>query len=260
MLRLLLVFLVCGVTVQVHASPERFVNGHNLSITSDQLKPAHLYLGSDVIGVGVTDWLSLGTSTFLWSTYNTASVAARIRTPYFNYQVSYFQSYRDRTEVYYGYQMRSLWNQFVYTFEPEADYRLHFNVHLNYYFDEKMPFSLRRPYLTPTPFQLNVSLLHEVNIAGSWVILGEVGVLDLLRHPIHLHTGASIGQSNGWFLWHIGFSLSASKDALLSPVERRDYQQTLLQTEELGFNGKLDPKSVALDYAIHPEIGFGILF
>lgn len=250
---------------------DSFQNGHNLTITSDTLPAGHCSIGIPVTACGITDGISLGVSPWMYLDYYMWGVAARVLLDEdpdqnrFALQANYFKTYKDREDAgnipaLSHYQMEAVWLMLIRTWNISPTYRLHLNTHLNYYFDEKLPFSLRRPYLKPTPWQVNLSLLHEVNLAAGWFIYGEMGLIDILRDPIHIHGGASLGKVFGGLSVRAGFSLTGTGSALFSPTARRDYQQSLRFSSLSGYEAEKDAPLVRYDYGLHPEFSVQYTF
>jgi len=180
-------------------------------------------------------------------------------------QASYFKSLKPRTQntngaYLYTYQMEALWLMFIRTLELSDRYRLHLNFHTNYYRDERMPFSLRRPSVKNRPTQFNFTLLHQVDLVSGWFIFGEMGLLDLARPPQHIHGGASLGLDVDGFSFHLGFSLTAGISALFSPLSRADYQQQLRFGPLEGYDGEISAERAQYDYSIHPEFSLQYVF
>lgn len=250
---------------------DSFQNGHNLTVTSDTLPAGHCSIGIPVTACGITDEFSLGISPWMYFDYNMWGVAARVLVSEdeeknrFALQANYFKTYKTREDTANPialnyYQMEALWLMMIRTWNVSPHYRLHLNAHLNHYLDEKLPFSLRRPYMKPSPWQVNFSLLHEVDLAAGWFIYGEMGLLDLLRDPIHIHGGASLGKTFGGLSVRAGFSLTGTGSALFSPTSRRDYQQTLRFSSISGYESGMSDQLVRYDYAIHPEFSLQYTF
>lgn len=243
-----------------------FFNGHNLSISSHVLVPGRCAVGLDILACGVPGDMSIGSSVWMWADYGMWSLALRKRfedQPFLSaYQITYFET---KTDGYNGlskhyYKMTALWNQFVKTFEPNDHYKLHLNFHVNYYFDDDFPFSLRRPSMSDSPWQFNISILHEFHMVDDWYMLGETGILDVTRDPVHLHSGASVGLMTDRYSIRFGFSLTGSLNALFSPVDRRDYQQAIHGGISYSDKSSLRQEAIDLDYAIHPEFSFFYVF
>jgi hypothetical protein len=246
------------------SSKNLFFNGHNLSITSYVLAEKRCAVGLDLVACGLPGDFSIGSSTWMWTDYGMFSLALRKRfeLDYLTaYQMTYFEtkgseeSFNDS-----GYKMQALWNQFVKTFDFEDHYKMHLNLHVNYYFDETLPFSLRRPSFSTSPWQFNLTTLHELHMTGSLYMIGEAGFLDVGRSPQHIHGGASVGVITDRYSVRFGFSMSGSVDAYFSPTGRKDYQQRLRGVGDYNKKEALDSSSINYDYGIHPEFSAFYVF
>ncbi|MES3036588.1 MAG: hypothetical protein V4736_01655 [Bdellovibrionota bacterium] len=272
---LFLVPLICGFSVFAAAAPatedirfDTFRVGHNLSATSDVLGRGQCSAGVQVLGCGVTNRFTLGTSPWLVKDYRMASIGVRYLLSEdgdnrWAIQSNYFKTFRKRNiqaSMLDDYQMEALWLMLVRTLKMEDHYKVHINLHTNYYWDQKMPFSLRRPYPNANPLQVNLTTLHELELVGGWFSFIEVGFLDLLNAPLHGHMGSSIGKRMGRLSAHFGITMSGSYDGFFTPTKRFDYQQYLRQRRDEGYNSALDSEMVQYDYAIHPEFTVQYLF
>lgn len=243
-----------------------FLVGHNLTATSDVLDGKTCSLGLQVLACRVGARTALGLSPWMLTNYRMYAVALRHvfsedgEGNRWGGQVSYYQTWTKRGPNDINYEMTALWLQGIRTYQVRDDYRLHLNVDVNYYFDDTMPFSLRRPSLTRSPWQFNVTSLHQVALTKGWFILGELGLLDVFRKPLHTHSGVSIGWENSWLSWHLGYSVSASLEAFFNPTYRIDYQQVLLAYPGATFHDQLDPGSTYNDYGLHPEFALQATF
>lgn len=250
--------------VSKHVHRGDFLVGHNLSSTSEVLPASHCTAGLQVFACGLSDKTTIGSSTWMLTDYQMYTGALRhlFSTDEtgnrFAGQVSYFQTYTKRRDDNYNYEMKSLWAEGIRTWQLKDDYRLHLNGHINYYFDDRMPFSLRRPAYHRSPWQVNLTALHEISLVSDWYIFGEIGLLDMFNAPLHTHSGVSIGRAGTWYSWHIGYSLSSTLLALFSPRSRNDYQQQILSTPGATYDSQLDKKSVRYDYGIHPEFSMQV--
>lgn len=266
-------------------SPQAFQVGQNLSITTETLRQGHCSIGLQLVGCGLTDRLTFGTSPWMWDDYQMANIGFRqafdvaaderwaVQAIYFKttaperaqaapdiIPLDSFEQPASQTPVSGTYEMEAYWLIVARTKIMSPSYRLHLNGHLNYYVDETMPFSLRRPSLTKSPWQVNLTMLHELKLVDTWSLWGELGVLDLLRDPMRVHTGASLAKSWGSLSGHIGFTLTSTPEALFSPLSRVDYQQILRFSSWKGYDRELDPERVRMDYALHPEFSLQYTF
>lgn len=267
---ILLGFLSWSQAEEAPLANQTFMRGQNVTSTSDVLRAGQCAVGPTAAACGISNYYSIGTSPWLYYDYNMYSLALRgllsqdKEQNRWAFELNYLRTFRKfEGNSYYvrpNYQMESLWTKLIRTYYFNSHYRLHLNVQANYYWDEKMPFSLRRPYVKKTPWQFNLSMLHEMDLVHGWFILGELGLLDLLRDPLHLHAGASIGRVWKSFSFHLGFTMTGSYDAIFSPLGRADYHQELRSFSANGYDGDLDPYRVKQDFSIHPEFSVQYIF
>jgi hypothetical protein len=156
--------------------------------------------------------------------------------------------------------MTALWLQLIRTWQMKEGYRLHANFDTNYYFNDRLPFSLRRPSRVKTPVQINMSFLFQTDLTNGWYILGEIGALDIFRPPFHTHSGVSIGWGDATWSWHLGYSLTSTLKALDSPTLRQDSQQLIRSYPGASYDGPYSDPELDYDYAIHPEFALQLTF
>lgn len=237
--------------------------GHNLSHTDYTFNEARCTLGFQITACGGNDYI-VGTSPFLISFYNMNNAYLRKnvyksgKTTH-SLELAYFQTYADE---YTGFKMNSFWTYYIYSRKVSANYKFHFNIIGSYYSDDQFPFSLRRPTVNNTPYQFNISTLHEVKISKGISVLGEVGVLHVSDVYPRIHVGTSFVFKGDNFLAQIGFSMSSTYDGIIVDLEnseRNDYQQELLSTRE-GYDQELNEEKIRTDFSLHPELAFQYFF
>jgi hypothetical protein len=242
--------------------------GHNLTATSYTLKRHECTVGVQVTGCGISDRLTVGMSTWMTFDYKIGNIGARYRLsedPKGNawaIQASYFKTYLkvpDREFLKRPYEMEAWWFMIIRTLNLAPHYKLHLNLHTNYYIDDEMPFSLRRPIPDRNNGQINLSSLHELELINRWFILTELGLMDIGQVQKYAHAGASIGRSGQSYHWHVGYSMSATLKSLSSPTKRNDYQQELRETTA-GYHQQMSRDKSRRDYGLHPEFSLQIFF
>lgn len=240
--------------------------GHNLSATGYIPSRGSCLLGIQVLACSINDETLLGTSPWLLQDYQMASLHVRRRIAAAEgwattYQGSYFQTLgrRDPASLQWSpYDMQALWNVFVFSQQTSSHVFVHLNQHLNYYFREEAPFSLRRPSLETSPWQVNSSILIEARMNDGFSLQGEMGLLDWLRPPIHYHIGASLGQRLGNLEWHGGFSFTATADSFSSDsrLDGRKRLNNAWGPDTADWSHGLDD----LDFSVHPEFAISYIF
>jgi hypothetical protein len=262
-------FTACFFSAVMAIADERAMRfGHNLTATSDVLHRHQCTLGLQVTGCGLTDQMTVGLSTWMTLDYKIGNVGIRYRLSedesgnVWAVQASYFKTYLDVPEREFAkrpYEMEAWWLMVIHTLKLAPHYRLHLNFHTNYYVDDEMPFSLRRPIPNRNNGQINLSSLHELELIQRWFIQAELGFLDLAQDQKYAHAGTSIGRSGTSYHWHLGYSMSTTLKALSSPTKRGDYQQELRETTA-GYHQSMNRVKARRDYGLHPEFSLQLFF
>lgn len=272
---LIFIFALFCSSVQAGFHEKNRPFGHNLSHT-DFFPKKGCSIGFQAMVCGRETWAA-GTSPFLISVYNMANVyfltrlGREINGNKKTLQIAYFDTFGEEDIISRNnpanrlnstYQQKAIWAYYIYSQDVQDNYRLHWNTSVAYYFDDKHPFSLRRPTIRKRKYQLNFTTLHEVKMTEYMGIQGEVGFIHLEDSYPRVHTGASLFFRNKRWLVQFGFSLTSTWDGLfVSPEEpnRFDYQQELRQTSA-GFNQDFDPTKVKEDFSMHPEFAIQYRF
>lgn len=270
----LLIVLFCS-SVQAGFHEKNRPFGHNLSHT-DFFPKRGCSVGFQAVVCGRDTWAA-GVSPFLVSVYNMANfyfmtrLGREINGNKKTLQIAYFDTFGEKdivsrinpaNRLNSSYQQKAVWAYYIYSQDIKDNYRLHWNTSVGYYFDDKHPFSLRRPTLRKRKYQLNFTTLHEVKMTEYMGIQGEIGFIHIEDRYPRVHTGASLYFRNKRWLVQFGFSLTATWDGLfVSPEEpnRFDYQQELRMTSA-GFNQDFDPTKVKEDFSMHPEFAIQYRF
>lgn len=236
-----------------------FFQGHNLSQTAYVLDHHSCSVGLQFVACGISETLTIGTSPWLLSEYEMNNLHLKKRIDVNKtLQLSYFKTYNERTNDYLGYRvpenykMEAWWLAGIYSFPFNEHYTLHANLNLQYYDDQTMPFSLKRPSTENSPWQVTVSTLHETNLAGPIFLMGEIGFLMPMHSQPYLHAGASLQYRRNNFESHLGFSMTSTMAALKSTTGRHDCQQAIRRKYE-SYKMRQEDICYALDFSIHPE-------
>jgi hypothetical protein len=249
--------------------------GHNLSHT-DYFPENSCSVGLQVVACGKKRW-AIGTSPFLISIYNMNNIyfltrlGREINGNKKTLQVAYFNTFSEEDidnpnnssrRLNSKYQQHSVMAYYIYSQNVRDNYRLHWNTSVSYFFDDKQPFSLRRPTYHRRKYQLNFTTLHEVKMTEFMGIQGELGMIHLEDRYPRVHTGASLFFKSKHWLFQLGFTLTSTPDGLfVNPVEpnRFDYQQEL-RLNKNGYNDPFDKNKIKEDFSMHPEIAIQYLF
>lgn len=245
--------------------------GHDVSATGHVLPSHQCTVGTFYFGCAVNDRLTFISSPQLYWNYHLHNFVFRYQYEnteehYRTVEFDYFKNFRDRDDPNDPHQldnfvMEAIWLRYIYTEKFRTNYYAHFNLHVNYYFDEQLPFSVRRPYEDPSPFQLNLTVLNEVYLVHGWFLEGEAGFLDFANWPLHTHEGVTIGKKWKQGFFYIGFTQTSTLRALFAPTDRVDYQQVLKDNVPKGYYSRpLDHDSIKNDFSVHPEIAAQYFF
>jgi hypothetical protein len=270
----LLLFMIClSSSAGFHEKNKPF--GHNISHT-DYFPEKTCSAGLQVVACGAETW-AIGTSPFLIGIYNMANVYfikrldREITGNKKTIQLAYFDTFNETDNISTvnpafrlnsTYQQKSVMAYYIYSQDIRDNYRLHWNTSISYFFDEKYPFSIRRPTFYRRKYQLNLTTLHEVKMTEYMGIQGELGMIHLEDRYPRLHTGASLFFKSKHWLVQFGFTLTGTLDGLfVSPDQptRADYQQEL-RSRTSGYNGPFDKDKIKEDFSMHPEVAIQYLF
>ncbi len=271
---LLLLFIVSTSTFSGFHEKNR-PYGHNISHT-DYFPEKSCSVGLQVLACGAETW-AIGTSPFLIGIYNMANIYfikrldREITGNKKTIQLAYFDTFNETDQISKNnpkfrlnttYQQKSVMAYYIYSQDIRPNYRLHWNTSASYFFDEKHPFSIRRPTYYRRQYQLNFTTLHEVKMTEYLGIQGELGVIHLEDRYPRFHTGASLFYKSKHWLVQLGFTLTGTIDGLfVSPDQpsRHDYQQEL-RSRTSGYDGPFDKDKIKDDFSMHPEIAIQYLF
>jgi hypothetical protein len=246
--------------------PKAIPFGHNLASTSDVFQAGDCTVGFQVIGCGLSNYFSIGTSPWILTDYNTLNLIGRYQFPRGDdgyqqaLQFGYFKSYKvDADFSKYSYEMELSWLSYIFTIAPNDVYRVHFNSQLMHFTNDNFPFSLRRPWTDRGPLQGNLSALHEIRFLEKWYANIETGLLGFWQGLPQHHLGFSVQYRSQRWLVQWGFTQTGTFPAYWSPMRRFDFQQAFRQHRTTY--GNLPSGTWArYDYSIHPEFALQYFF
>ena len=144
--------------------------GHNLSPTTETLSDKQMAIGFLFTGFGLNENLTIGTSPWMIYDYNMLNLAVRFSNDItenssFGFQTHYFNTFNeDKVDKYTTYKMEAISQFFTYSYKLTPKTNLIFNINPIYFFNEEMPFSLRRVEATKDSYQLNTTVLIQHQI------------------------------------------------------------------------------------------------
>lgn len=223
--------------------------GHNLTPTSYSLGRGVATLGNFAAGIGVTDRLIFATSPWMLNSYNMYSGFLRYRGDWSENRRWALQGAHFKTGHFYPdiYQMEASSAWFVASQDITPFYTVNLSLNYMYFFDETIPFSLRREPYNDQPYQYSVSSLQEVRLPHGFGICGEMGILGLNYTYPQFHFGASMNHRSRNFLVQLGYSNTATIAGIKG-----------LYTQDQANIGR--GKTKQIDYSLHPEIHIQAFF
>lgn len=240
-------FLILLIAVPVFSTP--FIIGHNLGITTDVPEKGTATFGSYIAGYSFSDDCIVGTNTWMAWNYNSYSLIGRCKifseTKYVDestIQLAYIKSDRSLGK-FYRQDVALAWWAFKNKFNDL--YTVFTTINYMYFWDETLPFSLRREPGNGQPYQFSLTTLHQVRLTESLGFHFELGILGLNYSRPLSHSGYSIYKKWDSFFLQAGMSISASANNM-----DRLYSKTNASN--------MAPESY--DYSMHPEIQLQYFF
>ena len=238
--------------------------GHNLSISTETPKAGTVAVGSYLLGYSPSDRLLIGTSPWMIFDYNTYNVVTRYNIirdesdeltldgddptdsggafDALTVQVAYMKS-GNFARDFYRQEIAIVWLTGKVAVNPYYDFYLTGNY--MYFFDETIPFSLRREPFNDEKYQLSLSSLHSLKVNDLFRVSLEFGVLGLRSSYPQIHSGVSFSLTKGSYLIQLGFSVTATP---------YNFERFL----ESSTNAK--PEGNYYDASVHPEIQLQYFF
>jgi len=228
--------------------------GHNLAPTTNTLDKGGLTAGIYIVGYGLTENLMIGTSPWFNHYYNmnNAVIKTKLYADELNsiaFQSAYFKS-NNKASLYENdkyYQMEASLSNLIYSRKVNSVYSVSTNIGYHYYFDETVPFSVRRESFNNQPHQWNLSTFHEIDLEDSYSFGFEVGALGLNYLYPQLITGASFNYKGRKWQMQLGMSFTGTPKAYISSESIDNNKELYGYTSQYKEKGKLD-------FSAHPEI------
>jgi hypothetical protein len=228
--------------------------GHNLSPTTSTLSKGEVTAGIYVVGVGITDDVMVGVSPWFNHYYNMNNAVVKAKlysddSKSFGIQTAYFKS-QNKADLYDDdkyYQMEASISNLIMTNRINSIYSISSNISYHYYFDETVPFSIRRESFKDEPYQLNISTFHEVSLEDNYSVGLELGALGLNYLYPQLITGVSFNYKGKRWQMQLGLSFTGTTAGYLS-------NQSLDNNKAMNGYTSQDKEKGKLDFSAHPEI------
>lgn len=228
--------------------------GHNLAPTTETLGSGITTAGIYLLAYGLSDDVTVGVSPWFNHFYKMQNAVLKGRLyskegHEVALQSAYFKSVNDAefTGLDRYWQMEASISNLIYSYRASGDYTVSVNFGYHYYFDETVPFSIRRESFKDSPHQFNISSFHQLKLEDNFSVGLELGVLGMDYLYPQLITGASFNfQSRSWQM-QVGISLTGTYAGYISP-DRIDNNRAFFEyTSQDKENGRKD-------FSAHPEI------
>lgn len=238
--------------------------GHNLAISSETPKAGTVAVGSYLLGYSPSDRLLIGTSPWMIFDYNTYNVVARYNIirddsdeltldgddsggsggafDALTVQAAYMKS-GNFARDFYRQEIAIVWLTGKVAVNPYYDFYITGNY--MYFFDETIPFSLRREPFNDEKYQLSLSTLHSLRVNDMFRVSLEFGILGLRSSYPQVHSGASFAMMKKSYLIQLGFSVTAT------PYNFERFFESSTNAR---------PEGNYYDASVHPEIQLQYFF
>jgi hypothetical protein len=242
----ILMFLILVPFTAALASP--FFIGNNLSPGTETPPKSTWTVGSYIIGYAPTDTCLIGTNAWMAWDYNSYSAIARCKlteeTRWFDessFQLAYIQSDKSLGDAY-RQTVGIVWWTMKHKFNDL--YSLYTTLNFMHFWDETVPFSLRRDPGNDQPYQFSLTTLQRVSWTETAGFAFEFGILGLNYEKPLVHNGYSVYKMTESFLFQAGLSISAAPNNFNRLYSRPDARG----------------RAKDYDYSVHPEIQLQYFF
>ena len=193
--------------------------GHNLSQTWYIPDKGSATIGTQVAGYGISKNLYVGTSPWMYTSYNMHNIAFKASSDWMrDNKLGLTAAYFKTGEFYpnkYVMEAASVW--VVKAYDVSDDWVAHVNLNYMYFWDETLPFSLRREPFNDQPYQFSLTVLNELRTTKNIGFGTELGVLGVNYTYPHIHVGVSVRYLTGNWLLQAGVSGSNQARAIGRP-------------------------------------------
>lgn len=216
---LISIFMLGG-SVQAYARPT--IIGHNLTPTTSVLGANDLTIGTYAAAYGVTDELSVGTSTWLDYSYSMPNVGLKYAPSISSdvhslmFEGLYFKTaaYGERLFDQASYFLRA-----SYGLATSSWHTAYVSSGYQYFFNDRRAYSLRMVPQTSDPTTWSLTTLQVLSPTDYFAWVFEFGMLGL-NYPVPFwHYGASINLRSDRWMFQIGLSASRSKEKISYEVD-----------------------------------------
>lgn len=234
--------------------------GHNLAPTANTVSKGVTTAGIYALAHGLTDDIMIATSPWFIYYYKMDNAVYKQKLhsdsdSQVAFQTAYFKSQEEAqlgTDARY-YQMEASISNIIYTKKINNSYTISSNIGYHYYFDETVPFSIRRESFNDQPYQWNISSFHEYIVEDSYSFGFELGALGLNYLYPQLITGLSFNFKGSFWQMQLGMSFTGTPSGYLSSKSVDNNRALYNYTSQ-------DKEKGRVDFSSHPEIQLQYFF
>ena len=236
--------------------------GHNLSPSTKKLEQYQATVGFYAMAMGLTDNIMIGTSPWIYSNYNMHNLVGQYNYTFSSkdelaFRGTYFKTY-DVENKLNEYKMEAISLHTIWGRKLEKKKKLNFVLGYMYFYDETLPFSLRREPMNDNPYQFSTSVLFESQLDKSWGINLELGVLGVNYVYPQLITGASVTYQYKMIFMQIGMSATGTPNSYFN-TNRIDNNGMYLDNY-YSRSQYTNKENARRDFSVHPEIQLQYFF
>jgi len=209
----LITCFVCTASSPSRAELPRLL-GHNFTPTTYTLAEDVVTIGTYGIGYGISDDVSISTSSWLDVSYNMPNLGIRYATDVdgfvdrFAIEPMYFKTF---PYFYNDYEQESFFVRTTVAKNFSDFYVLNASLGYQYFINDRRAFSLRlEPGLSRSKHHLSLSTLHELYISQHLGVLLELGLAGLNYDTLYSQLGTSVFVRWSWGLLQLGLSRTRS--------------------------------------------------
>ncbi len=195
--------------------------GHNVFTTSHILKSGQSTGGNYFFGYGLNDYLMVASSPWVWLNYGLANIELKVASLPVPDESRYSLEvigFKDLGAHWTSYDQDSAFIRLTDSVPVYPDYVCHFGLGFQYFWNEKIPFSLRPFPWNSSHSTVSFGALHEIHFNSLNRLQIETGILGLNYKIPYLHIGLSIHHIYSWGYIQFGFSASVRPSVQAPPA------------------------------------------
>ncbi len=246
---------LAGLALPAPAIAQMRMLGHNLTPTTSVLAKGEAMLGTYAGGYGLTESLTVSTSTWLDVSYNMPNIGVKCALPSSTPEASasleliYFKTFPFGWKLF---EQESAFARATYGITPFAGLDVFFSGGFQYFWNDRRAFSLRAIPQRSDPKTLSISTLSNVHLSEHLSAAFELGVLGMNYPTSFLHYGASLNLHFDRWMLQFGYSVSRTLTDIEFEVDHSGRMYWSGTSQGITVEG---PVSL-----VHPEIQLQFVF